>query len=60
MGMLEALDISVADMKQSLKGRFFDRLKKVLSLLSGGNKMHAINSWAIQVMMCTFSILKWT
>ena len=50
LGMSEALGINVTDMKQSLKERFFGRLKKVLnSLLSGGNKVRAFNTSATQL-----------
>ena len=61
LGMSEALGINVADMKQSLKERFFGRLKKVFnSLLAGGNKVRAFNGWVMPVLMYSFGILKWT
>lgn len=61
LGMSEALGIDVTVMKQSLRERFFDRLKKVLnSLLSGGNKVRAYNGWVMPVLMYSFGILKWT
>ncbi|XP_022814502.1 uncharacterized protein LOC111348202 [Spodoptera litura] len=61
LGMSEALGIDVTVMKQSLRERFFGRLKKVLnSLLSGGNKVRAYNGWVMPVLMYSFGILKWT
>ena len=61
LGMSEALGIDIPDVKQSLRERFFGRLKKVLnSLLSGGNKVRAFNGWVIPVLMYSFGILKWT
>ncbi|KAM3959727.1 uncharacterized protein ACR2FA_006251 [Aphomia sociella] len=61
LGMSESLGISDADMKQSVRQRFFSRLAKVLnSLLSGGNKVRAYNSWVMPVLIYSFGILKWT
>ncbi|KAJ8714401.1 hypothetical protein PYW07_002626 [Mythimna separata] len=61
LGMSEALGINITDMKQSVKERFFGRLKKVLnSLLSGGNKVRAFNGWVMPVLMYSFGILKRT
>ncbi|KAJ8736966.1 hypothetical protein PYW07_000237 [Mythimna separata] len=61
LGMSEALGINAADVKRSLKERFFGRLNKVLnSLLSGGNKVRAFNGWVMPVLMYSFGILKWT
>ncbi|MBF2463456.1 hypothetical protein ICI39_14075, partial [Listeria welshimeri] len=61
LGMSEALGINGNDMKQSLRERFFGRLKKVLkSLLSGGNKVRAFNGWVMPVLIYSFGILKWT
>ncbi|KAJ8723807.1 hypothetical protein PYW07_007787 [Mythimna separata] len=61
LGMSEALGINATDMKQSLRERFFGRLKKVFnSLLSGGNKVRAFNGWVMPVLMYSFGILKWT
>ncbi|CAH2221644.1 jg25540 [Pararge aegeria aegeria] len=61
LGMSEALGIEVGHMKQVVQERFFSRLKKVLkSLLSGGNKVRAFNSWVMPLLIYTFGILKWT
>ena len=61
LGMSEALGIHAADMKQSLRERFFGHLNKVLnSLLSGGHKVRAFNGWVMPVLMYSFGILKWT
>ena len=61
LGMSQALNISEADMKQSLQDRFFGRLKKVLnSLLTGGNKVRACNGWVMPLLIYSFGILKWT
>ncbi|KAG6446382.1 hypothetical protein O3G_MSEX004456 [Manduca sexta] len=46
LGMPEALGIISADVKQSVRERFFGRLRKILySFLSGGNKIRAFNGW---------------
>ena len=61
LGMSQALGINESDMKQLLQERFFGRLRKVLkSLLSGGNKVRACNSWVMPLLMYSFGILKWT
>ena len=61
LGISQALNINETEVKQSLKERFFGRLKKVLnSLLSGGNKVRAYNSWVMPLLIYSFGILKWT
>ncbi|KAJ0182259.1 hypothetical protein K1T71_001628 [Dendrolimus kikuchii] len=61
LGMSESLGIADADVKQTVKDRFFCRLRKVLtSLLSGGNKVRAFNSWVMPVLAYSFGILRWT
>ncbi|XP_045535408.1 uncharacterized protein LOC106709986 [Papilio machaon] len=61
LGMSEALGINDKGMKQLVKERFFCRLKKVLkSLLSGGNKCRAFNSWVMPVLAYSFGILRWS
>ncbi|KAG6455661.1 hypothetical protein O3G_MSEX009336 [Manduca sexta] len=61
LGMPEALGIVSADVKQSVRERFFGRLRKILnSFLSGGNKIRAFNGWVMPVLMYSFGILRWT
>lgn len=61
LGMAESLGVSVGDVKQTVKERFFCRLKKVLnSLLSGGNKTRAFNGWVMPLLTYSFGILRWT
>ncbi|CAB0030643.1 unnamed protein product, partial [Trichogramma brassicae] len=61
LGMSQSLSIEDGNIKQTIKGRFFCRLTKVLkSLLSGGNKARAFNAWVMPLLSYSFGILRWT
>ncbi|XP_045541510.1 uncharacterized protein LOC123723010 [Papilio machaon] len=61
LGISRSLGIVDEDVKHLIKARFFGRLRKVLnSLLSGGNKFRAFNSWVMPSLTYSFGILRWT
>ena len=61
LGMSQSLGIVDSDIKQAVSERFFCRVTKVLnSLLSGGNKIRALNAWVIPLLTYSFGVLKWT
>ncbi|XP_045535833.1 uncharacterized protein LOC123721337 [Papilio machaon] len=61
LGISQSLGIVDEDVKHLIKARFIGRLRKVLnSLLSGGNKFRAFNSWVMPSLTYSFGILRWT
>lgn len=50
--MSQAVAIKEAALKQSFQELFFERLKKVMkSVLSGDNKVRALNGWVTAVLI---------
>jgi hypothetical protein len=61
LGMLESADIDHAAMKEKITKEYVRRLRKILaSRLNGGNKIKAINSYAVPLVTYSAGIIEWT
>lgn len=61
LGMLQASGTAVAAMKEILLKKFNGRLLDILKTeLTGGNKVKAINTFAIPVLTYSFGVLHWS
>ena len=58
LGILQAEDIKHKEVKQSVRGEYIRRVRKVLkSKLNAGNTVQAMNTWAIPVVRYTAGII---
>ena len=61
LGMLQANGTAVTTMKEMLLKKFEGRLRDILKTqLTGGNKVKAINTFAIPVLTYSFGVLHWS
>ncbi|XP_055527339.1 uncharacterized protein LOC129719956 [Wyeomyia smithii] len=61
LGFLQLKGIHHTVIKKELQGRFLHRVNSILnSLLSTGNKIKAINTFAVPLLTYSFGVVKWT
>lgn len=60
LGVLEADQIKIEDMKKVRK-EYYQRIRKVLeSKLNGENTVKALNTWAVTAVLYTAEIIHWS
>ena len=61
LGVLEANEIKMKEMKEKVRKEYIRRIKLLLeSKLNGGNIIKAMNTWAVAVLRYSGGILDWT
>ena len=61
LGVLEADEVMVNEMKDKVKKEYFRRVRKVLETkLKSGNVFKAINTWAVSVVRYSAAFLGWS
>jgi hypothetical protein len=61
LGVLEADDIKMKEMKEKVRKEYYRRTRLLLeSKLNGGNVIKAVNTWAVAVLRYAGGILDWT
>ena len=61
LGVLEASQIKMREMKEKVRKEYFRRIRLILeSKLNGGNVIKAMNTWAVAVLRYSGGILDWT
>ena len=60
LGVLEANEVMVNEMKDKVKKEYYRRVRKVLETkLNSGNVFKAINTWAVSVVIYSAAFLGW-
>ena len=61
LGVLEADEVMVNEMKDKVKKEYYRRVRKVLETkLNNGNVFKAINTWAVPVVRYSAAFLGWS
>ena len=60
LGVIEAVEVMVNEMKDRVKTEYYRRVRKVLETkLNSGNVFKAINTWAVSVVRYSAAFLGW-
>ena len=61
LGVIEAVEVMVNEMKDRVKTEYYRRVRKVLETkLNSGNVFKAINTWAVSVVRYSAAFLGWS